>query len=73
MDRISMAAVPAIVSRWTPDTDALDSNEPIRVFVDLDVPQVALEIEGLGIYLTGSEAEILETAIRVARQTFRRR
>lgn len=73
MDETCLASIPATISRWNENEEPVTTSEPIRVLADYEVPQVCLEVRGVGLYLSGLEAEILETAIRVARQSFRRR
>ena len=68
-----LASVPATVSRWNPQENSVDTDEPLRVWIDSDVPQVGIEAQGVAFCLTLLEAEILETAIRVARQALRPR
>ena len=68
-----LASIPATVSRWKPEEDQVDSEEPLTVWADHTVPQIGIEAQGVAFCRSLSEAEILETAIRVARQSLRRR
>jgi hypothetical protein len=71
MKEMKVGSVPAVLS--VHDADGRTADVMVTVYADPECPQVILETPDDSLCLGLAEAEVLETAIRVARQSLRRR
>jgi hypothetical protein len=71
-----LATIPLTVSRWGEGVSGEyqeDTQTKVDVIIDDDPHQIMLEIDGVTLCFDPEHSEVLETAIRVARQTLRKR
>jgi hypothetical protein len=73
-----LATIPLTVSRWGESVTGEaeyqeDTQTKVDVIIDDDPHQIMLEIDGVTLCFDPEHSEVLETAIRVARQTLRKR